>query len=405
MNLRSACSLPLVLLLALFGAGCGNPPPSSDTDAGAGLDAHEGSSEDSGVVVVADAATSTDTGASPDVGTAEPDGGPVVPPTDAGTGADSGVPTPLEVTKATAETTGSVLVEFNRAIDPGSVLPNGSQFSFTAGLTASAASASGSQVRVTTSTQTSGASYVVTVATTVQDASGSALSATANVAGFIAPQGQARLVINEINPNIPNSRDLIEFLVVEAGTTKQMQIIEEGKTADPLTFTTFPDVLVQAGDLVVLHLNPVGADDPKASERTSKSESTAKEAYPNAWDFVGGSAAVTFSHRLLKLVAADGTVQDVVPFAKVGLAPPLPGGFEFAVQFAQDNGQWLPADCGTGVPCTYASVPSVLDVSVDWSQVGNTKDSSLARKPGADTDSAADWVLKATGASFGSPNP
>ncbi|MGC4121901.1 MAG: hypothetical protein QM765_46435 [Myxococcales bacterium] len=400
MNFGSLRSLPLLLALAL--AACGNPPPATGLDASSSADV-PASPADSGAPP-ADAATTPDASSAVDAATSEPDGGPVVTPADASVRPDASAAAPLEVTRATSESTTSVLVEFSRAIEPGTVLLNGSQFTFTGGLAASAASGSGNQVRVTTSAQTPGSNYVVTVAATILDSNGEPLSSTANSAEFIAGAGQARLVINEINPNIPNSRDLIEFLVVEAGTTKQIQVIEEGKTNDPLTFTTFPDVVVQAGDLIVLHLNAVGADDPKSSERTSKSESTAKEAYPNAWDFVGGSAAVTWSHRLLKVVGADGAVQDAVAFAKVGLAPPLPGGFEYAVQFAQGNGQWTPADCG-GADCTYSSTPSVLDLSVDWSQVGNDKDSSLARKVGADTDSKDDWGLKATGASFGSPNP
>lgn len=401
MNLRPC--LPL-LAVAVLAAGCGTPPASGADAAAAAPDAGGGTPADVGVGGP-DAALAHEDAAVPDAGgPGEPDGGPVVTK-DAGVAPDATVAAPLEVTRADSESTTSVVVVFSRALDTGTVLPDGSQFSFTNGLAASAASASGSQVRVTTSAQTPGASYVVTVATTVLDAGGGALSATANQAGFITGQGQARLVINEINPNIPNSRDLIEFLVVEAGTTKQIQVVEEGKLNDPLTFTTFPDVPVQKDDLIVLHLNPVGADDPKSSERTSKAESTAKEAYADAWDFVGGSAAVTWSHRVLKVVAADGTVQDVVSFAKAGLAPPLPGGFEFAVQFAQGNGQWLPADCG-GATCAYDTTPSVVDVSVDWSQVGNTKDSSLSRKAsGTDTNAKDDWALKATGATFGSPNP
>jgi hypothetical protein len=314
----------------------------------------------------------------------------------------------LAVIGATSGSTTEVVVEFARLVDPVSVTADGSQFTFTGGLTASAAAATGKLVRVTTSAQTPGATYTVSVAHSVYDLEGATVAAGSDTAEFTTPQTQARLIINEVNPNIPNSRDLIEFLVVEAGTTKKMTLVMEGKTDDPSTLATFPDVAMQVGDLVVLHLNPVDANDPKASERQSKSESTASEAYPNAWDFVGGSEHVVFSNRLLKLVAADGTVQDVVPFVKSDAVAPLPGGYETAVQIAQDEGQWLPADCD-GVDCTYTSSPSVLDVSVDWKGLaeegGNAKTASMSRVAGPDTDTKADWVLKLTGASFGSPNP
>jgi hypothetical protein len=311
------------------------------------------------------------------------------------------IPT-IQVLSARSLSSTEVEVTFDQLVDSTSVAADGSQFSFSAGLTASAASATGSLVRVTTSAQTPGATYTVTVAATVRGGNGSPVSAPGNSAQFTAPLPSARLVINEINPNIPESHDLIELLVTEAGTTKQLAVMEEGKTDAPLTFATFPDVAVQVGDIVVLHLNPTG-DEPHASERESKNESTAPGAFPNAWDFVGGSAGVTFSHRVIKVVAPDGTVQDAVAFAKTTLTDTPPGGFVQAVANAQGDGQWLPADC-SGEACTYESSPSVLDVSADWSAVGNTRSSSMSRVPGQDTNSAADWVLKESGATFGSPN-
>lgn len=324
-----------------------------------------------------------------------------------GTGATGCVaPASLKVVGAKSKSATSVEVEFDAEVDQASVKADGSQFTFTEGLTASAAApaVSAKKVLVTTSAQALGKDYTVTVASSVTAVGGAAVGSTNNTAQFKGPLGQARLRLNEINPNIPNSRDLLEFLVVEGGTTRQLSVMEEGKKDDPLTFSTLPDVAVEAGDIIVLHLNPVGTGDPKSSERTSKSESTAAGAYPNAWDFVGGSASVTWSHRVIKVVASDGTVQDAVAFAKVGLPEPLPGGFVTAVQAAQAEGQWLPVDCG-GAPCTYTSTPSAIDISVDWSGVGNTSGSSVSRPAGLDTGTKADWVLKATGASFGSPNP
>jgi cysteine-rich repeat protein len=74
-----------------------------------------------------------------------------------------------EVLSATATGDSTVVITINRAVDPASVLANGSQFTFNAGLTASAATATGNLITVTTSAQTPAANYTVTVAQTVTD--------------------------------------------------------------------------------------------------------------------------------------------------------------------------------------------------------------------------------------------
>ncbi|MGI5864671.1 MAG: hypothetical protein ACOX6T_21845, partial [Myxococcales bacterium] len=150
-----------------------------------------------------------------------------------------------------------VVVVFDRVLDSSSVLADGSQFTFDNGLTASAATVNGKEVTLTSSPQTPDVTYTVTVASTVRDSRGTGVSSSANSAQFTAQHPQARLLINEVNPNIPTSRDLIEFLVVAPGTTKQLKIVAEA--SDPTTLATFPDVVMEAGDIIVLHLNP-GSD-------------------------------------------------------------------------------------------------------------------------------------------------
>lgn len=294
-----------------------------------------------------------------------------------------------------------VVVAFDRVLDSSSVLPDGSQFTFDNGLTATAATVDGKEVALTTSSQTPDATYTVTVANTVRDSKGTPVSSTANSAQFTAQYPQARLLINEVNPNIPTSRDLIEFLVVSAGTTKQLKVVAQASSST--TLATFPDVAMEAGDLIVLHLNP-GADSPSASERQSKSESTAALAFPDAWDFIGGSAGLSFSHRVLMVKTATGEVQDAVVFVNSDLAGTAPAGFPAAVAAMQNAGHWSPADCG-GAECSYTSSPTVLDIAVEWKDVGNQRGSSLSRISGQDTNSKTDWVLNLTGSSFGAANP
>ncbi|MGI5862002.1 MAG: hypothetical protein ACOX6T_08065, partial [Myxococcales bacterium] len=140
------------------------------------------------------------------------------------------------------------------------------------------------------------------------------------------------------------------------------------------------------------------------SERQSKSESTAPLAFPNAWDFIGGSQGLTFSHRVLMVKTHAGEVQDAVVFVKSDLSGTAPAGFPAAVAAMQSAGHWSPADCG-GVECSYTSTPSVLDIAVEWKDVVNQRSSSLSRINGQDTNSKDDWVLNLTGSSFGAANP
>jgi hypothetical protein len=77
----------------------------------------------------------------------------------------------------------TVDVRFDRLIEPGSVAANGSQFTV-AGLTVSGATVSQKAVTLTTTTQTPGLSYTVTVAGTVSDTYGTALNPAANTATF-----------------------------------------------------------------------------------------------------------------------------------------------------------------------------------------------------------------------------
>ena len=87
------------------------------------------------------------------------------------------------VAGAEASSSTSVQVHFDRLIEAGSVSANGSQFTIP-GLTVSAASVSGKTVTLTTSAQTNGNSYTVTVVGTVTDTRGTALNPAARSATF-----------------------------------------------------------------------------------------------------------------------------------------------------------------------------------------------------------------------------
>src|ERR1044072_5920784 len=92
------------------------------------------------------------------------------------------------VVGATAASAVSVIVTFDRHIDPASVNASGAQFTFDGGLVATAAAVTGdgTEVTVTTTPQVIGTTYEVTVASSVQDTLGAGIDATMNSAVFAA---------------------------------------------------------------------------------------------------------------------------------------------------------------------------------------------------------------------------
>lgn len=119
-------------------------------------------------------------------------------------------PGPRLVSAVPASAT-SVTLTFDRSLAAGTAGPG----AFTIpGLTVSNATVNGKAVTLTTSTQTGGAAYTVTVATTVTDTRGTAINAAARTATFLGyTPFNGRLVINEIDyDNVGN--DTLEFVEI-----------------------------------------------------------------------------------------------------------------------------------------------------------------------------------------------
>lgn len=136
----------------------------------------------------------------------------------------SSCPAP-QVTAAAATTPGTVIVSFDRNIDPKTVAGDGSQFSFSGNLGSISAVASGNKVTVTTSAHAGGQSYTVTVAATVKDLRGTGVDAAKNSATFLGFLVPATLMVNEVNPNIAAGLDLVELLVTRAGNVNGLSLI------------------------------------------------------------------------------------------------------------------------------------------------------------------------------------
>jgi hypothetical protein len=305
----------------------------------------------------------------------------------------------LKVVSASATSSTAVTVTFDRLIDPASVQGNGSQFTFATGLSATAATVEGKKVHLTTNTQTGGQKYEVTVATTVLDTLGKALDATATKATFNGYRVPALLRISEVAPNITGSRDVIELYVVQGGPTAGFTLYQDRTTL----LATLPDVLVAAGDIIVVHLTPTtSSGDAPDSETTSKNQypnSAHNSNYDSAWDFNGLAANITYSGRVLWLKDPTGTTQDGVAFVRNA---GLPASYPTELQALQADGHWLPANCG-GVPCTDSSTPTMGQVSASWEGVSTSRTTTVRRVGNADTNMGSDWAVGAN--SLGAVNP
>lgn len=292
-------------------------------------------------------------------------------------------------------------VNFDRRIDPASVAADGGQFGLSGGLAATAASVSARSVDLTTSAQAPGAAYTVTVAPTVLDLGGKPVAPAAASAAFTGFGGAATLRIEELNANLNGNRDLLEIRALTPGTVAGVQLVQDPGAAGAGTLlATLPEIVVAAGDRIVVHFAPAGETD----ETLSQTQCTDPACYATAWDVRGSAAGILFSNRVLALRApTGGALLDVVAAGRNDLMNPT-AAFPANLQFVQAAGQWLPADCD-GAACTYTSTPTALQVAVDWTGLGTTATANSLQRSGAgaDTNRREDWLLAP--ASFGLPNP
>ena len=217
------------------------------------------------------------------------------------------------VMSAVATSITTVAIEFSRPIDPGSVLGNGTQFSFDNGLMASAASASGSTVTVTTSAQLAGTTYTVTVASSVTDTLGGAVGIP-NTASFGGFQLAALLRINELNANVANGCDQIELRVVSGGSMQGIQVGERN-----VVIHTFPPFQVQSNDRVVIHFDSADTLNCNPGSATGETTSTTQQPsaifgrnYDAAFDWHIADTGLTNTDNVITLYAPAGGIMDAV---------------------------------------------------------------------------------------------
>ena len=270
----------------------------------------------------------------------------------------SGCPAPT-LASAAAPSATSVVLTFSRNIAPSSVMGDGSQFTLTGGLTASAASVNGRTVTVTTSAQTGGNTYTVTVVSGVTDLQGTPLMVpvAAMFTGFGAVDN-SRLVINEV-----------DYDQISSDTTEFIEVFNAG--TGPANLANYAVVLVNgsnSAEYLRFNLADAGASLPAGSYLVIK------------------NAAVTVPGGVLTLATADSTVQNGAPD---GIA--IIDTSDSSVVDALSYEGAITAAVITGLPGPVSLVEGTATPLVD----DGTTVSSMARTPnGADTDDAAtDWAL------------
>ena len=307
------------------------------------------------------------------------------------------------VVSATSLSATSVQVTFSRHVLPTSLQANGSQFTFDHGLVASAASLSGRTVTVTTSAQTPSTSYGVTVAHSVTDLQGTALTTpdAATFSGFVVP---AVVRINEFNANITGGCDLIELRVVSSGSLAGFRILERtGIVANGEMNYAFPTMNVATNDIIVVHTNSSSAtcNSGGATQETASITEQPAASFPGnfdvAFDLWSSDAGLNATDNVLTVVDSLGTIIDAV------FASDDPAGISTAADTKQQAGvvgtanQWSPAFT------TYDDTTFRKNAVEDLNATSATASgNSIQRVDNSDDNNKADWTTGAgTLATFG----
>ncbi|MBJ6764060.1 chitobiase/beta-hexosaminidase C-terminal domain-containing protein [Myxococcaceae bacterium JPH2] len=287
---------------------------------------------------------------------------------------------------------GEVTVRFDRALAPDSVEADGSQFSLgDVGIPVTSATVNGREVKLTTGEHVPGTHYALSASRALRDTRGTPMAQDGS-ASFLAYSLPARLRLTEVAPNLYAGRDLFELVVLNEGSVDGMTLVDGNST-----LATLPGAYVHAGDVIVIHMMPgalSGFEAPQSETLFPQEYASANYPgnYDSAWDFLGGPINVVYpGSHLFRVNDPKGVTQDVLAVMSPGSQyAPYPG----FLQAAQAQGLWSPADCA-GMPCTSATDPSVVDVSVNWSaypmpdSVSYTLQSPLA----ADNDTASGWLI------------
>jgi len=303
-------------------------------------------------------------------------------------------PAPVVAT-AVATSATQVVLTFSRHIKPSSVNADGSDFTFTNGLTASAAVVDGKTVTLTTTTQVTGTTYDVTIANAA-DLQGTPVSGGASFTAFVT---LAKLRINEVNANIASGCDLIELRVTEGGSMAGFKITErEGKTGNSeLTFTFPAGFTVAKNDFVIVHAagnNNLCNLGTAANETTTKNgqlRATFGNNFDTAFDFYVTDNGLTATDNVFTLRDNTNAIIDAVFLSDNPAGNTTATGTEEAAALVGAASQWDPA------LAAYVNAVFHSNAVDDLNATGTTQaGGTIQRLSDQDTNNKADWTTGGT---------
>ncbi len=301
-------------------------------------------------------------------------------------------PAPV-VTKAFATSPTQVIVRFSQELDATSVMTNGAQFTFDNGLTATAAKVQGNEVELTTSKQDSTKTYTLTVATTIKSKIGQHLDSKGQKTTFKGYSALPKLIINEINPSISKSCDLIELRVVEGGNLDGFTVQE--RTYNP-PLVTFKGLTVKKNDIIIIHLNGKNStcNPSGAQNETTGLKQFPKSAHANnfdtAYDWYSTDTGLTGTNNIITIYDPNGKVVDValwVENSKTGVSSST---VSQANKISKSK-QWT--DPQGKLPAGGYSKTNIASFAIPGRAGSSVTGNSYQRKSNKDTNSKDDWTV------------
>jgi hypothetical protein len=218
-------------------------------------------------------------------------------------------------------------------------------------------------------------------------------------AGIDAMVPLAQVVINEINPKLTGSCDLIELRVVAPGTMHGYVLRERGA---PLV--TFDALLVDTNDVVLVHIN---GDDVACNPGDSADEAASPDDQPaltfaanvdTAFDWYAPDADLDHVGNVFELVDAAGNYVDVLCIHD-STDGPIAAPVFTAADTVSAAAQWPVVAGGYTDPTFRARAVDINPAEI--LRAGR----SLGRNTNFDNNNLTDWTDTNLTSSWGLPNP
>ncbi len=215
------------------------------------------------------------------------------------------------------------------------------------------------------------------------------------------------LRINEINANITSGCDLVELRVLAGGNLQNFSLDDRDAA-----LLTFESVVVQTGDLVVVHVNgggggpcnPDGCPDETVSQNQFPTASCL-ENYDTAWDWHSTDSGLASTSNVLTLYRPDGSIVDAVLLVDSAASSTVATVSETQAAIVAAAGEWENIGGGTP-PGGYVDVDfSANAVNSLIGSSTNASGTSIQRLDDQDANDKNDWTTGSGQAStFGLPN-